>query len=222
MATISDCEEEFLDFDYQLGLGVECRRKRRDPENSRCTYCTTIVPQADHYFYYEYGRNKTKKQCKEVILQSLFCDSKFVIYLAECIKCKLQYVGSTTNFLQRLSKYKRNIVERIGDTRFENHMRKCHEKTDNPLSMVTITPIRQYDPQRHNRDTLRAHENLWMQRLKTLDHGLNKRVEKGTCNCIDYEREKDNIARTVIVESDNEADSVGPRRENPTRKCKKC
>ena len=114
LLSISEAEEEFVDFDFELGLGVECRRKRRSPSNSRCTYCAEgIVPQIDNFYFY----NNEKQKTTEPILQSLFCDSKFVIYLAECLECKLQYVGSTVNFRQRLSKYKRNIVERIGDTR---------------------------------------------------------------------------------------------------------
>ena len=103
-------------------------------------------------------------------------------------------------------------------------MRKCHDKSKDPISLVKITPIRQYDPKKHTSETLKSHETLWMDRLNTLEHGLNKRVEKGICGCIDYEREADNIGRGKIVESDKESEceeNTKPRRQTPTRKCKR-
>jgi len=53
-------------------------------------------------------------------------------------------------------------------------------------------------------------------------------LERGTCGCLDYERENDHVGRPVIVESDQEVEEVPevserpkPRRQTPTRKCKK-
>ena len=43
------------------------------------------------------------------IQQTIFCDAKYTIYLAECHLCNKQYVGSTVDFKQRMAKYKRNI-----------------------------------------------------------------------------------------------------------------
>ncbi|CAG5103530.1 Oidioi.mRNA.OKI2018_I69.chr1.g813.t1.cds [Oikopleura dioica] len=177
-----DDQDEFWDFDEKLGLGVECRRKRRNEAQKRCTYCTKIVPQITE-FISQTGEN-------HVIRQSLFCDSKNVIYLATCKKCNLSSVGSSINFKNRLQSYKRNILERIGDTAFETHMRKIHSRVKDPLSIVEIVPIRKYDPRTHNASHLRAHETLWMNRLNTLEKGLNKREEKSICSCVDYEREE--------------------------------
>ncbi|CBY06859.1 unnamed protein product [Oikopleura dioica] len=199
--------DEFWDFDEKLGLGVECRRKRKDAYASRCVYCTSIVPQI------------TKFQPKpsgdpHVIRQSLFCDSKNIIYVATCIKCKLMSVGSSVNFKNRLQGYKRNIQERIGDTAFETHMRKVHARAKDPLSLVEIVPIRQYDPRTHNALQLRAHETLWMKRMNTLQKGLNKREEKSTCTCVDYEREEG-----LIPKKKNEPEEMkSTRRSSPRKK----
>lgn len=43
------------------------------------------------------------------IQQTIYCDAKYTIYLAECHLCHVQYVGSTIDFKQRMAKYKRNI-----------------------------------------------------------------------------------------------------------------
>ena len=82
--------DEFWDFDEKLGLGVEvhfchlliinffkkCRRKRKDPNAKRCIYCTSIVPQITEF--------QPKPTGDPVpIRQSLFCDSKNVIYVAK-------------------------------------------------------------------------------------------------------------------------------------------
>ena len=86
---------------------------------------------------------------EELIVQSLFCDSRHVIYLAECTECELQYIGSTVNFHNRMAKYKRNITEKIGDTRLETHFRKYHADHENTLEIFRIFPIRAYDPKSH-------------------------------------------------------------------------
>ena len=62
---------------------------------------------------------------------------------------------------------------------------------------MEIVPIRKYDPRTHNVSQLRAHGTLWMKRLNTLEKGLNKREEKSTCSCIDYEREESLIPEHV-------------------------
>ena len=50
----------------------------------------------------------TKKVFK--ICKSLTCTSKGVVYLAECLACGLQGVGSTVNFKARLANYKSHSV----------------------------------------------------------------------------------------------------------------
>ena len=123
-------------------------------------------------------------------------------------------VGSSVNFKNRLQSYKRNIQERIGDTAFEAHMRKAHARVKDPLSLVEIVPIRKYDPRTHNAAQLRAHETLWMKRLNTLQRGLNKREEKSTCTCVDYEREEGLVQKTNL-----EVDEVkSTRRTSPRKK----
>ena len=125
-------------------------------------------------------------------------------------------VGSTVNFKNRLQSYKRNIQERIGDTAFETHMRKAHARVKNPLSLVEIVPIRKYDPRTHNVSQLRAHETIWMRRLNTLQKGFNKREEKSTCSCVDYEREEGLIQKKTFELEEIEVKST--RRKSPRKK----
>ena len=44
-----------------------------------------------------------------LILKSLTCTSSNAVYLAECVLCGLQGVGSTANFKSRLANYKSHI-----------------------------------------------------------------------------------------------------------------
>ena len=58
ISSISDAED-FFDFDFELGLGVECRKKRKDQRSDRCKYCKTIVPQIEKFYYHSMkGRKK--------------------------------------------------------------------------------------------------------------------------------------------------------------------
>ena len=76
-------------------------------EKSKCTYCASgLVPHVDKIKIHHSKRNQK-------INQTIFCDSKFVIYIAECKICKLQSVGSTVNFNKRIAKYKRNILNKV-------------------------------------------------------------------------------------------------------------
>jgi hypothetical protein len=131
--------------------------------------------------------------------------------------CKLQYVGQSNNFNQRLGTYKRNISQKIGDTSLENHMRKIHKDHEDPISLLKIHPIRKYDPKTHSSNNLKAHETVWIKRLKTKEFGLNKRIEKTECFCIDYEREKELLNKNVEEKSDCNST---PQRRNPRRSCK--
>ena len=56
---------------------------------NRCDLCKNFVVESKSFLSF-----KTEK--KYTIHSSLSCDSKNVIYLASCKKCRLQYVGSTT------------------------------------------------------------------------------------------------------------------------------
>ena len=127
--SIDSNENEFVDFDPIYGIGTHCRqriyssttkliiynllmlnkiKRLKQTSKDNCIYCTSgLIPQTDKI---EICHNK-----KSVgIYQTIFCDSAYVIYIAECKLCKLQAVGSTVNFNRRIAKYKRNISHRIG------------------------------------------------------------------------------------------------------------
>ena len=69
-------------------------------------------------------------------------------------------------------------------------MRVDHCRVKDPLSHVTIIPFQTYDESLHDKNSLRAHEGLWIKRFGVLEPtGLNRRLEVGHCNCMDFEIE---------------------------------
>ena len=59
-------------------------------DRNRCDLCRNFFVESKSFLSFQTGKKYT-------IHSRLFCDSKNVIYLASCKKCRLQYVGSTTN-----------------------------------------------------------------------------------------------------------------------------
>ena len=58
-------------------------------DRNRCDLCKNFFVESKYFPSLKTGKKYT-------IYSSLSCDSKNVIYLASCKKCRLQYVGSTT------------------------------------------------------------------------------------------------------------------------------
>ena len=105
---------------------------------------------------------KTKKIYK--ISKSLSCTSANVIYLAICVACHLQGVGSTTNFKKRVANYKSHIKRQRRTCSIVNHFLDCHIANHSTLKLMLID---QRD------DDLREGENFWIGMLLTNQGGLN-------------------------------------------------
>ena len=98
------------------------------------------------------------------IRKSLTCTSQNIVYLACCLTCNLQGVGSTKNFKSRLANYKSHIKHRKKTCNIANHFIDCHGADHSSLKFMLID-------QHH--DNVRDRENFWIGTLLTNLKGLN-------------------------------------------------
>ena len=115
----------------------------------------------------EFKSNVTKEKFK--IHHRVNCRSKFVIYLLECILCKIQYVGKSEWPLNiRINKHRNDVpredaIQACRHYREHNHVFKDHAR---------FTIIEQLNDQGKSlstkRRTLEDREDFWIKRLNTL------------------------------------------------------
>ncbi|KAJ8333145.1 hypothetical protein SKAU_G00420410, partial [Synaphobranchus kaupii] len=123
-----------------------------------CICCRHIWAGADAF-----QSTATGKQYS--ITEYLTCKTPIIIYIIQCKKCKVQYVGKTSTILQR---------------RFNNHrrsIRKCEHRPisdhfnsdDHSLDDLITYPIEQV------KDSTELHERelYWIRELETITKGLN-------------------------------------------------
>ena len=96
--------------------------------------------------------------------KTLTCTSGHVVYLASCVVCNLQGVGSTINFKTRLANYKSHIKHKKRTCSIVNHFLDCHGAEHSSLKFILID---------QNLDKLRQCENFWIGSLITNLRGLN-------------------------------------------------
>ena len=102
-----------------------------------------------------------------LILKYLTCTSSNVVYLAECVLCGLQGVGSTANFKSRLANYKSHIKHKRRTCSITNHFIDVHEADHSSLKFMLID--------QHHSEVLKIHiytyiyiyriSILWMTRV---------------------------------------------------------
>lgn len=127
--------------------------------------------------------NFTSQQTKQTfkIYHNLNCRSDFVIYLLECRRCKIQYIGkSEPPFNLRLNKHRNDAKNPKEDTieackHFNQHHRFNRD--------AKFTLIEQIKDKRKSREELRTillkRENFWINKLKTLKpYGLNQELNR--------------------------------------------
>ena len=80
------------------------------------------------------------------ICKSLTCTSQNVVYLAHCVACDLQGVGSTANFKSRLANYKSHIKHKKRTCGIANHFIDRHGGDHSALKfMLIINTMRMLD-----------------------------------------------------------------------------
>ena len=126
-------------------------------KSKRCDCCKNFL---------EEGSTFTSKISGRVfqIGKLLTCTSDNVVYLACCVACGLQGVGSTINFKTRLANYKSHIKRNKRTCGIVNHFLDCHG-TDHSLLKFKLIDQR--------RGNLRECENFWIGMLLTNQRGLN-------------------------------------------------
>lgn len=119
------------------------------------------------------------------IKEHLTCDSKGVIYLASCYKCRLQYVGSTTtSFKVRFRNHKSTMKNNKRTCEVATHFNTLPH-TFEDLKFICIEGITSANNNLDN--ALIKREAYWTAQLFTLlPHGLNKRREYKSKNRIHF------------------------------------
>lgn len=134
-------------------------------ENAGCHKCSTIRCDCCTNFLIEgssFYSSATKRTFK--IQKKLTCNSQNVIYLAECVSCNLQGVGSTLSFKPRLANYKSHIKYKRRTCGIVNHFLDFHNADHSSLKFRIID---------QNDTELRTTENFWIGTLLTNFKGLN-------------------------------------------------
>ena len=116
-----------------------------------------------------------------------YCSSKYVIYLATCNKCNLQYVASTsTEFKDRFRNHKSSILNNRRTCVFVAHFNSSKHDISQ-ISFILIKQIRSFQNTLYLDQLLLTREAYWTAQLFTLNpHGLNKRREFKSIHRINY------------------------------------
>ena len=98
------------------------------------------------------------------------CRTRNVVYLIECAKCSIQYIGETENALRvRLTGHRSDISHHRLDRPVALHFNQPHHSLKD-LTIMVIEKIYREDAQLR-----RQKERYWIETIKTLSlNGLNR------------------------------------------------
>ena len=147
---------------------------------SKCDLCKNYLIQASKFQSSATGRQYP-------IQQGLSCSSRNVIYLATCVKCNLQYVGSTsTEFKVTFRNHKSNMLKNKRTCELAIHFNDSEHEISQ-INFIIIEQIRSFENSLHLERLLLAREAYWTAQLFTLNpYGLNKRREFRSKHHINY------------------------------------
>ena len=113
------------------------------------------------------------------IRQKLDCDSENVIYLVECKKCRKQGVGSTEDFISRISNYISHILTKRPTCKMVQHFYLTEGHSIEDFTVTGIVGL--VNPPKNSEkksERLGNFEGYWQVKLMTLElYGLNDRDE---------------------------------------------
>ena len=146
--------------EFPLGASMKCK-------NKRCQCCLRI--REDSYY--------SNFNSEWAIEKRLDCQSKNIIYVIECKKCKIQYVGETERSLALRLNNHLSDIDNYKDTAIPNHfLDDCWPPEDN----FCIFPIEQiYDrgSKIKNKKNRLIREAYWIKQLETqFPEGLNSKL----------------------------------------------
>ena len=147
-------------------------------DNCHCLFCSKhFVKNTEFQSYITDKKFKLKKPCKTSLI--LTCKTSNVIYLISCAKCKVQYVGLTSQKVKnRFSQHKSHIKNDNLNTFLCNHF----NSNDHSFSDCRVQIIDYIEPSLNlDKDTashqLRELEDYWIKTLNCVyPFGLNDRV----------------------------------------------
>ena len=129
-----------------------------------CSRCLKRCDCCNHFLISAESFSSTITGRLYYIRKTLNCSSPNVVYLAQCVTCGLQGVGSTVNFKSRLANYKSHIKRRRRTCGIVNHFIDKHDSNFSSLKFILI------DQKNGN---LRKCENFWIGTLLTNVGGMN-------------------------------------------------
>ena len=135
-----------------------------------CATCPYISDGITSYTFFSTGETRTIKS-------NLTCDTKNLIYMIQCNRCNLQYIGETKRSLKdRFNEHRRTIDNpntKSKPTTAAEHFLSSPNHTANDMQLIPIEKIFS------NRDSIRkAKEAFLISKGRTLvPHGLNIREE---------------------------------------------
>ena len=117
------------------------------------------------------------------IYHNLNCKSKYVKYLLECTKCKIQYVGKAkTEFNIRLNNHRKGVSKSDAIPASRHFSGKNHNFNTH-ANFILIKQIRHVDTDTEKiKERLKQRENFWLLTLETLTpKGLNQELNIVAC-----------------------------------------
>ena len=121
----------------------------------------------------EFTCHATKEVFK--IDKFITCKTRNVIYICECARCGLQSVGKTSQTLQARGGQHRRAVDK--GTEKNSHTAKMYEhfqKRGHSVSDMRFFAIEAVQGRfKNDEDTLSVRERVWIDRLQTINYGLN-------------------------------------------------
>ncbi|XP_035281912.1 uncharacterized protein LOC118231773 [Anguilla anguilla] len=114
------------------------------------------------------------------ITQYLTCKTPSVIYIIQCKKCPVQYVGKTLTTLQRTVEEHRASITNQRRQPVPDHF----NNNDHCLDHLIVYPIEQVN----GSEALKERELYWIRELATMAHGLN---------CVPYTYEEHRTEETA-------------------------
>ena len=132
-----------------------------------CDSCNNFVVPTDNFKCF--ATLKTYK-----VKRNLTCVSKYIVYLAFCILCKEQGVGSTFDWKPRLRNYKAHINNGVKSCSIVKHFLEVHKGSQN-LRFILLDCVDNVEGLSTERidELLLEKERFWIGTLVTQHKGLN-------------------------------------------------
>ena len=136
----------------------------------QCTLCYTIRSLCWQQFLKTTTFTSTQTTETIIIFQQLFCHSNYVIYLLECVMCKIQYVeNSQTSFNIRLNNHRKDMKISSAVEAYK-HFNNNEYTFSEHGRFIIIELLRNINTSFTETLTLRLRERemFWVKKLKTL------------------------------------------------------